>query len=209
MTTEFVKLYPENPDPRKIRQIVDSLRNGSIIIYPTDTVYAFACDAFNAKAVEKLSRIKGVSSGKVLFSFICSDQSEVAKYVKSIPNDLFRIMKKTLPGPYTYILEAGNKLSKLLNKKKKTVGVRIPNNNIPLDIVKELGNPLITTSLKDEDEIVEYSTNPENIFDKYENIVEIVIDGGVGGNIPSTVVDCSEGVPVVTREGLGDFYKYL
>ena len=209
MSAEFIKLYPDNPDPRKIDQIVSILRKGGVIVYPTDTVYAICCDAFNAKAVEKLSRIKGVSADKVAFSFICSDQSEVSKYVKNISNELFRIMKKTLPGPYTYILEAGIKLSKLLNKKKKTVGIRIPDNQIPIDIVKALGNPLITTSLKDEDLVIEYTTDPELIYENYKNLVDIVIDGGIGGNIPSTIIDCSDGEPKVTREGLGNIYEYL
>lgn len=209
MKTEFIKLYPDNPDIRKIDQIINVLRKGGIIIYPTDTVYGMGCDIFNTKAIDQIKRLKNIKSKKVDFSFICYDLSHISEYTKSLSTPTFKLMKKALPGPFTFILNSNNKVPKMLNASKKTIGIRIPDNNIPRDIVKELGNPIITTSILDEDEILEYSTDPELIFEKYNGLVDIVIDGGVGQNVASTVVDVTMDEPEIIREGLGDLSDYI
>lgn len=198
----LVKLFNENPNPREILRIVDVLRDGGIIIYPTDTVYGLGCDITNARAVEKVARIKGVKVEKNNFSFICSDLSHLADYTKPIPNPIFKLMKKNLPGPFTFLLEANNNLPKYF-KGKKTVGIRVPDNNIIREIVRQLGNPILSTSIKDDDEILEYTTDPELIDEKYGEITDLVIDGGYGELIPSTIVDCTGEEIVITREGKG------
>lgn len=198
----LVKLFNENPNPREILRIVDVLRNGGIIIYPTDTVYGLGCDITNARAVEKVARIKGVKVEKNNFSFICSDLSHLADYTKPIPNHIFKLMKKNLPGPFTFLLEANNNLPKYF-KGKKTVGIRVPDNNIIREIVRQLGNPILSTSIKDDDEILEYTTDPELIDEKYGEITDLVIDGGYGELIPSTIVDCTRDEIEITREGKG------
>jgi len=203
MAAELIKLYPENPDVRKINQIVEILRNGGIIIYPTDTIYGLGCDLHNKKAIDRLCRIKEIKPKNFNLSFICNDMSNISHYVKNLDTPTFKIMKRALPGPYTFILEASSKVPKIFDGSKKTVGIRIPNNNIPRMITELLGNPLITTSIKDDDQIIEYTTDPEQIYDEYQNLVDVVIDGGVGGNTPSTVIDCSGARPEVIREGLG------
>jgi tRNA threonylcarbamoyl adenosine modification protein (Sua5/YciO/YrdC/YwlC family) len=208
MPAELIKIYPENPDERKIRKVVECLRDGGLIIYPTDTVYGLGCDIFNARAVEKVARIKGVKPQKNDFSFICYDLSDIADYAR-VDNIAFKLMKRTLPGPYTYILDANNRVPKLLNTNKKTVGIRVPDCSIPRMIVKELGNPIVTTSIKDDDEIIEYSTDPELIFEKFQNLVDIVIDGGYGGNVGSTIVRASAQEIEIVREGLGDLTPFL
>ncbi|CAN5496547.1 L-threonylcarbamoyladenylate synthase [soil metagenome] len=208
MVTELIKLYEENPEQSKIDKIVKTLRNGGIIVYPTDTVYGMGCDIFNQKAVERICRIKGIKPEKNNFSFICYDLSHISEYAKHISNPVFKVMKKALPGPFTFILESNNKVPKILNAKKKTIGIRVPDNNIPRVIVKQLENPIITTSIRDEDEVIEYSTDPELIYEKFNNIVDIVIDGGYGGNIASTVIDCTTEQMEVLREGLGDISQY-
>ena len=207
--TSFIKLYPENPDPRKIDQVVSILKNGGVIIYPTDTVYGMGCDIFNSKAVDRVKQLKNISGRKVDFSFICYDLSHIAEYTKSLPTPTFKLMKKALPGPFTFILNASNKVPKILNTSKKTVGIRVPDNNIPREIVRALSNPIITTSIHDDDEVLEYSTDPELIFEKYQGKVDAVIDGGYGQITASTVVDCTEDTPVVLREGLGNIDDYL
>lgn len=204
MAAEFVKMYPENPDPRKISHIVDVLRNGGVIIYPTDTVYGLGCDIFNAKAIEQVRRIKGMKSKGLHLSFICYDLSHLSEYAKHVDTPIFKLMKRTLPGPFTYILESSSKTPKILNMKKKTVGIRVPDNNIPREIVRALGNPIITTSVHHDDEVVDYSTDPELIFEEFQSLVDIVIDGGFGKVTPSTIIDCSSGEPEILREGLGD-----
>ncbi|WP_109831972.1 L-threonylcarbamoyladenylate synthase [Reichenbachiella versicolor] len=209
MRTEFIKLYPENPDPRKIDQVVKILKNGGVIIYPTDTVYALGCDVFNTKAVERIKQIKNIKSRKTDFSFICYDLSHISEYTKSLPTPIFKLMKKALPGPFTFILNSSNKVPKILNASKKTVGIRVPDNNIPREIVKFLENPIITTSIHDDDEVLEYSTDPELIFEKYDGKVDMVIDGGYGQITASTVVDCTDNAPLLVREGLGDIEQYL
>ena len=204
MQTQFIKLYPDNPDRNKIQQIVKVLRNGGVIIYPTDTVYGMGCDIFNSKAIDRIKRIKQLKGNRIDMSFICYDLSNIAEYTKSLPTPVFKLMKKTLPGPFTFILNSSNKVPKILNTSKKTVGIRIPDNNIPRDIVNELGSPIITTSIKDDDEVIEYSTDPELILEKFDGLVDIVIDGGYGNVTPSTVIDYTGAEPEILREGLGD-----
>ncbi len=198
----LLKVYEENPAPKVIRQVVEVLRNGGLVIYPTDTVYALGCDVFNHKAVERLAKIKGIDYKKANFSFICSDLSSLSEYSKPINNHVFKVMKRNLPGPFTFILEASNKVPKILKNKKKTVGIRVPNNNIIREIVKELGNPILTTSIRDDDDIIEYLTDPELIHEKYEDIAQIVIDGGYGNTTASTIVDCTGGDIEIIREGV-------
>lgn len=198
----LVKLFNENPNLREILKVVDVLRKGGLIVYPTDTVYGLGCDITNAKAVEKVARIKNVKVEKNNFSFICSDLSHISDFTKPISNSVFKLMKKNLPGPFTFILEANNNLPKYF-KGKKTVGIRVPDNNIIRDIIRELGNPILSTSIHDEDEILEYSTDPELIYEKYQDIAEVVIDGGYGEFIPSTIVDCTGDEIAIVREGKG------
>jgi tRNA threonylcarbamoyl adenosine modification protein (Sua5/YciO/YrdC/YwlC family) len=209
MAGELIKMYPDNPKTTKIRHIVNLLKDGGLIIYPTDTIYGIGCDIFNAKAIEKLCRIKGMNHKKVNLSFICYDLSDISNYVRAIPRSVFKVLKKALPGPFTFIMNAGSKTPKYVHTTKKTVGIRIPDNNIPREIVKELGNPIITTSLKHQDEIREYLTDPTEIFDRFKNEVDVVIDGGPGHNIPSTVVDCTDESFIVLRQGMGDIEDFL
>lgn len=200
----IVKLYERNPDQNTIRDIVDLLERGGVIIYPTDTVYGIGCDITKTRAVERIARIKGVKVEKANFAFICSDLSHLADYAKQVNNTTFKLMKSYLPGPYTFILNAGGNVPKLFKRTKKTVGIRIPDNNIILEIVRQLGHPILTTSLKEDDEIVEYFTDPDMIHEKYHVLVDLVIDGGYGGLIPSTILDCTGDEPVLIREGLGE-----
>lgn len=199
----LIKIYEENPNPRQIDRVVDILRKGGVIIYPTDTVYGLGCDINNAKAVERIARIKGVRLEKANFSIICSDLSHLSDYTKQIANPIFKLMRRLLPGPFTFILPANSNVPKLFKSKKKTVGIRVPNNAICLDIVKTLGNPIMTTSIKDVDELLEYTTDPELIHDEYEKLVDAVIDGGFGNNEPSTVLDCTSGECEIVRQGCG------
>jgi tRNA threonylcarbamoyl adenosine modification protein (Sua5/YciO/YrdC/YwlC family) len=204
MAAEFIKLFEENPDPRKIQHIVDLLREGAVIIYPTDTIYGLGCDLTNRKAIDKLCWVKGIKPGKINLSFICEDMSHISDYVKNLSTPTFKLMKKNLPGPFTFILPANSNVPKIVNANKKTVGIRIPDNKIPTAIVKALGNPLITTSIKENDDIVEYPTDPEEIYELFKNLVDVVIDGGYGNNHPSTVVDCTKEPAEIIREGLGE-----
>ena len=198
----LIKIYPQNPNPHEISRVVGVLRSGGIIIYPTDTVYGLGCDITNQKAVEKIIRLKGLKTKEAHFSFICSDLSHIADFAR-VSNPVFKLMKKNLPGPFTFILPGLNKVPDFFLSKRKTVGIRIPNNSIPIEIVKELGNPIMTTSIKDHDDVVEYTTDPELIHERYQDIVDIVIDGGYGDNHPSTVVDCTTDDPEIIREGKG------
>ena len=200
----FLKIYPENPNPREIRKVVDCLQNGGIIIYPTDTIYGIGCDIFKPKAVERITEILGGNKKKSAMTFICHDLSNLSDYTKPIANNIFKVMKRTLPGPFTFILEANNNVPKIVQSNKKTIGIRVPDNNIIREVVRELGHPILSTSVKDDDEVVEYTTDPELIYEKYENLVDMVIDGGYGDNVPSTVVDCTSGEIDVVREGKGD-----
>ncbi|MFO7868714.1 MAG: L-threonylcarbamoyladenylate synthase [Bacteroidales bacterium] len=202
---DFVKLYNENPNERIVRQVVAVLQKGGVIIYPTDTVYGIGCDISNPKAVERIARIKGVRLEKSNFSFICYDLSHLSDFTKNIDNPTYKMMKHNTPGAFTFILRANSNVPKLFKSKKKTVGIRIPDNNICREIVRVLGNPILTTSVKNDDEIVEYTTDPELIKEDYDNLVDLVIDGGVGNNVPSTVVDCSdESEYVILRQGIGE-----
>ena len=197
----FIRMYEENPAPRHIRQIVDILQNGGVIIYPTDTVYGIGCDITKPKAIERVAQLKGIKAEKANFSFICYDMSHLSDYTKPIDNNIFKMMKRNLPGPFTFILEANNNVPKILKANRKTIGIRIPDNNIIREIVNALGNPILTTSLKADDEILEYTTDPELIYEDYQNLVDAVIDGGYGGNIASTVVDCTNDEPEIIRLG--------
>ncbi|MBW6489828.1 MAG: threonylcarbamoyl-AMP synthase [Lentimicrobium sp.] len=199
----LLRIHPENPSTRQIRTVVECLLDGGVIIYPTDTVYGMGCDIFKSKAIEKVAQIKGIKVEKANFSFICSDLSQLSDYTRPIANDVFKLMKKNLPGPFTFILNAGSSVPKLIQSKKKTVGIRVPDNKIPLEIVNELGHPIMSTSIHDEDEIIEYTTDPELIYEKYKNLVDIVIDGGFGDNEASTIIDCTDDEPVIVREGKG------
>lgn len=200
----LLKLYEKSPDQRQIDKIVELLRNGGVIIYPTDTVYGIGCDITKARAVERVARIKGIKPDKAQFSFICSDLSHLSDFARNVNNSTFKLMKSYLPGPYTFILNASNQVPKSIKQNRKTVGIRVPNNNIILEIVRQLGNPILTTSLKEDDEILEYPTDPELIYEEYSYLVDAVIDGGYGGLVPSTIIDCSGDEPVVVRQGLGE-----
>ncbi len=200
---QFIKIYPENPNPKEIQKVVKILKNGGLIIYPTDTVYGLGCDITNTKALERIAKIKGIKLDKANFSFVCHDLSNISDYVKQIDTSTFKILKRSLPGPYTFILEGNNNLPKEF-KKKKTVGIRVPDNSIVLELVKQLGNPIVSTSIYDEDEVIEYTTDPELIFEKWQQKVEAVIDGGYGNNVASTIIDLTGSEPEVLREGKGD-----
>ncbi|MGM0619908.1 MAG: L-threonylcarbamoyladenylate synthase [Bacteroidota bacterium] len=199
----LIRLFNENPNPRDVRKVAEVLRDGGIIIYPTDTVYGLGCDITNAKAVEKVARFKGLKIEKSNFSFICSDLSHLSDYSRPISNSVFKLIKKNLPGPFTFILEANNNVPKYFKGKKKTVGIRIPDNNIIRDIILELGNPILSTSIRDEDEIREYTTDPELIYEKHKDFADLVIDGGPGELTPSTIVDCTKDEITIIREGKG------
>lgn len=199
----FLKIYPENPNPREISKVIDTLRDGGLIVYPTDTVYAIGCDALNVRAVERICRMKGVNPQKSNLSIICYDLSNLSEYAK-VSNSAFKLMKKNLPGAFTFILPTSSELPKIY-KNRKEVGIRVPGNNIARTIVAELGNPILTMSIHDEDDdVLEYSTDPELIYEKYGNSVDLVIDGGYGGIEPSTVVDCTTDDFEVVRQGKGE-----
>ena len=199
---QFIKIYEDKTSEAAIAKVVKVLREGGLIIYPTDTVYGLGCDITNTKALERIARIKGIKLEKANFSFVCHDLSNISDYVKQIDTSTFKILKRALPGPYTFILPGNNNLPKEF-KKKTTVGIRVPENNIALEIVRMLGNPIVSTSIHDDDEVLEYSTDPELIFEKWQNLVDVVIDGGYGDNVGSTVIDLSGYEPVVVREGKG------
>ena len=200
----ILKIYPENPNQRHLDKVINCLQDGGIVIYPTDTIYGMGCDIFKQKSIERITEILGDRKKKDSMTFICADLSDISNYTKPIPNHIFKTMKKVLPGPFTFILEANNNVPKLLQSKKKTIGIRIPDNPIILEIVRQLGHPILSTSVKDEDEIIEYTPDPELIHERFEEMVDIVIDGGYGDNTPSTVLDCTSGDIEVVREGKGD-----
>lgn len=199
----LTKLYPENPNPKQIEAIVKVLRDGGVIIYPTDTVYGIGCDIHNHKAVERIARLKGIKPEKADFSFICRDLSHLSEYARQVPNPIFKLMKRNLPGPFTFILNASSKVPKMLENKKKTVGIRIPDHAIVAAIVEYLGNPLLSTSVHFDENMIEYATDPELIHEKYEDVVDLVVDGGYGGTEFSTIVDCTNDEPEIIRQGLG------
>lgn len=198
----FIKIYPDNPNEKEIERVVKILRDGGLVIYPTDTVYAIGCDALNVRAVEQICKMKGINPNKSNLSIICYDLSNICEYAK-VDNSIFKVMKKNLPGAFTFILNTTSTLPKIY-KNKKTVGIRVPDNNIIRELVRALGNPILTTSIKDDDEVVEYTTDPELIYEKYENIVDVVIDGGYGGIEGSTIVDCTSNEPEIMRQGKGE-----
>ena len=200
----LIRVYEDNPNDKVIAQVVDVLKKGGVVIYPTDTVYGLGCDITNQKAIQRICQLRGINPDKANFSFICYDLSHISDYIKPINTATFRILKKCLPGPFTFILNANNNVPKLLSSTKKTVGIRVPDNNIARYIVRELGHPIISSSIHDDDDIIEYSTDPELIHEKFEKLVELVIDGGYGDNIPSTVVDCTTGHFEIIRQGKGN-----
>ena len=200
----LVRIHPDNPDPRQIKKVVECLKDGGIIIYPTDTVYGLGCDVNNKKAMEKLCRLKGLNIKKHNLSFICYDLSHISTFTKHLNTSTYKLMKKSLPGPYTFILNASNSIPKLFKNKKKEIGIRIPDNNIPREIVKELGNPIVTTSVKDEDMVLEYSTDPDLMYEYFVDKVDLVISGGYGDSIPSTIIKYTNSYPEIIRKGKGD-----
>ena len=200
----YLKIHPENPSIKRIRTVVEVLRNGGIIIYPTDSVYAIGCDLMNQRAAERIARIKGLKPQKANFSVIFDDLSHLSDYTFPISNNVFKLIRKNLPGPFTFILQTNNKVPKIFKTNKKTIGIRIPDNNIAREIVRELGNPLLTTSVLDDDSLLEYTTDPEAIFERYKQTVDIVIDGGFGNNVASTVVDCTSEEVEIIRQGIGE-----
>ncbi len=199
----LLNIHPDNPSPQRIAAVVECLKKGGVIIYPTDTVYGLGCDIYNRKAVERICKIKGIKPKNANFSFICSDLSNLSEFTKSVDTPTYKLMKQSLPGAFTFILNANNKVPKLFKSNKKTVGIRIPDNNLARQIVRELGNPILSTSVYDDDEIIEYTTDPELIHDKYKNIVDIVINGGYGSNEASTILDCTNHEPKIIRHGKG------
>lgn len=199
----LLKINPQNPEQRKIQQVVDTLNEGGIIVYPTDTVYGLGCDIFQPKAVERICRLRGLDPAKAMLSFICSDISEVSNFTLPISNAIFKVMRKNLPGPFTFVLNSNNQVPKLFKNKKRTIGIRIPDNPVSQAIVNTLQRPLLTLSLKSDDQIAEYYTDPEDFKDEFNKLVDIVIDSGPGRNVPSTVVDCTGEEPLLIREGAG------
>lgn len=202
----LVHIHPKDPQPRNIKAVVDCLKNGGVIIYPTDTIYGLGCDIYNADAIDRICRIKNIDPKKAQFSFVCNDLSHISDYAKSIDTPIFRMLKKALPGPYTFIFEASKMVPKMLKTKKDTVGIRVPDHNISQELVKQLGNPIMSVSLP-MDEEVEYYTDPLVMHEIFEDKVDMVIDGGIGGIVPSTVIDCSSGSPELIREGAGEWEK--
>lgn len=205
----LLRINPEKPNFEEIAKVVNCLKDGGVVIYPTDTVYGIGCDIFKQRAVERVCKIKGVAPDKANFSFICHDLSHLADFTRPISTSTYKLMKKALPGPFTFILEANNSVPKLFKSSKKTVGIRIPDNTICREIVQQLGNPLMSTSVHDDDEIVEYTTDPELIHEKYKDIVDIVIAGGYGNNEASTIVDCTNDDYAIIRQGLGILEDFL
>jgi tRNA threonylcarbamoyl adenosine modification protein (Sua5/YciO/YrdC/YwlC family) len=199
----LIRIYPENPGTRQIRLVVDTLEKGGIIIYPTDTVYAMGCDIKAGRSIERIARLKGLNPINPDMSLIFHSMSQLSEYTVIHDNNIFRLLKRNLPGPFTFIVRANNQIPSLFKNRKKTVGIRIPDNNITLELVKELGRPIITTSVHDQDEVIEYTTDPELIHEKYRDFADIVIDGGYGRNEASTIVDCTDGQFTIVRQGLG------
>jgi len=208
MTAELLKIHPVNPEQRKIRYVVEVLLKGGIIVYPTDTIYGLGCNLMNKRAIERLCQILDIKPQRLNLSFICYDLSQISEYARRIDTPVFKLLKKALPGPFTFILESSSKVPKVLDVNKKTVGIRIPDHAVPHLIVEGLGNPLITASIKNEDAIREYTTDPSEMYQDLKHLVDVVIDSGAGGNVPSTIVDCTnEGIEIV-RQGLGDLGAY-
>ena len=198
----MLNIHPENPQGSKIDRVIEELKKGAVMIYPTDSVYAYGCDFANQEAVDKICKLKGLDPAKANLTFICKDISQISEYTAQFDTEVFRVLKRNLPGPYTFILKSNNTVPKLFKNKKRTVGVRIPDNKIVLEIVEKLGNPILSTSLKTDEDIIEYYTDPERIKEKYESQVDFIINGGIGNNEPSTVVDATGDRIEILREGL-------
>lgn len=208
MPAELLKIHPVNPEQRKIRHVVDVLKSGGLIVYPTDTVYGLGCNLMNKKAIERLCRVLDIRPQKLDLSFICRDLSQISEYARRIETPVFKVLRKALPGPFTFILESSGKVPRILDVNKKTVGVRIPDHSVPRCIVEALGNPMITASIKNEDVIREYTTDPNEMFEDLKHVVDLVIDSGAGGNVPSTVVDCTGQTMEIIRQGRGDLNEF-
>ena len=204
MPAELLKIHPINPEQRKIRHVAEVLLNGGLIVYPTDTVYGLGCSLMNKKAIERLCQVLGIKPQKLNLSFVCQDVSQISEYVRRIDTPVFKLLKKSLPGPFTFILESSSRVPRILDANKKTVGIRIPDHAVPRQIVEMLGNPLMTASIKNEDIIREYTTDPVEMYEDLKHVVDLVIDSGAGGNVPSTVVDCSGPTIEIIRQGLGE-----
>jgi len=204
----LIHIHPDNPQPRQLKMVVETLQKGGVIVYPTDTIYGLGCDIYNAQAIERICRIKGIDPKKAQLSFVCADLSHLSEYTKSLSTPLFRILKNALPGPYTFIMEANKQVPKLLKTKKDTVGIRVPDHKITQALIKELGHPIMSVSLP-MDEDVEYYTDPEVIHEQFEKLVDIVVDGGYGSTTPSTVIDCTSGSPELIREGAGEWEEIV
>lgn len=201
--TMLLRIHPDNPAERQLRIATECLMDGGVIIFPTDTIYAIGCDIYKPRAVDRVAQIKGVKKEKANFSFICQDLSHMSEFSRPIDNAVYKMMRRNLPGPFTFILTANNKVPKIFQSKKKSIGIRVPENNIAREIVRILGNPVMSTSVHDDDEILEYTTDPELIFERYSNVVDLVIAGGYGDNTPSTIIDCTGSDPELIREGKG------
>lgn len=199
----LLEIHPGTPDMRKLRRVIECLNDGGVIIYPTDTVYSIGCSLLKSKAMEKVARIKGLKPEKANFSLICYDLSTLSEYAKTVETPVYKLMRKALPGPYTFILNASSKVPRYFHPGKKSVGIRVPDNHLARELVKELGHPLISTSVHDDDEVIEYTTDPGLIYEKYRHQVDLVIDGGYGHNVASTVIDCTGGEPELVRQGIG------
>lgn len=199
----LLDIHPQNPDARKIKQVVEALRKGAVVILPTDTIYALACDLFQYKAFEQICRIKEVKPEKANFSLLCSDLSNISEFTRAFDRSIYKLLNRALPGPYTFILEASSEVPSMFRSKKKTIGLRIPDNKIIQAVIAELGHPLVATSLHHIDELIEYPTDPQEIHEQYENLIEMMVDGGYGKILASTVIDCTDGEPKVIREGAG------
>jgi|TARA_R110000782_G_scaffold1119_1_gene4059 tRNA threonylcarbamoyl adenosine modification protein (Sua5/YciO/YrdC/YwlC family) len=199
----LIKIYSENPDEKRIQQVIDVLKKGGVIVYPTDSVYSMGCDMANKRAVEKMAQLKGVKLEEANFSLICYDLSNISEYTVQFGTDIYKMMKRALPGPYTFILNANKNIPKLFQSKKQTIGIRVPDNNIARTIVNQLGNPMLSTSVHDDDDILEYTTDPELIHERYDGQIDLVIDGGFGNNEASTVIDCTGETPEILRQGIG------
>lgn len=199
----LIQIFPNNIDQRKIKTVVEVLKNDGVIIFPTDTVYAIGCDIYSNKAIERICKIKNVKPEKSNFSFICNNLSHISDFTKPFDRSIYKLLNRSLPGPFTFILNASSAVPTIFKNHKKTIGIRVPDNKIPLSIITELGNPIMSTSLHNEDEIVEYLTDPSEIFEKFESVVDLIVDGDYGGNTPSTIIDCTGNAPVIIRQGAG------
>ena len=205
----IIRIHQDGPDPKRVRDVVSILQKDGVIVCPTDTVYSFSCALGSIKGFERIARLKGLRPNKAHFSILCSDLSDLSKYSRPVPNEIFKLMKRALPGPFTFILPSGGKVPKLFRSSKKTIGIRIPDNPVTLAIIREIGLPLVVSSVHDEDEILEYTTDPELISERYGHAVDSIVHGGFGELYASTIIDCSSGIPEVIREGKGDIDAIL